>query len=471
MPATLRPKRQLFREDIPHHRPLTGNTYYLHAGFPHPSRWHDGAQTIPPHKEPITHHHLHEKPGLHDDLHNNNNNNAHQNNNNFATHEHQHQLIQFPPSHQVHQDQHNHHQNVVYDPPEPVAISVVNSKTPHSMNIHSSIVHNSNGFGGGYGDNTLGNHVQQALVSPKDQANFDPLINSLLTNHVEQAISQGRNKPENQQKPHTEPDNYDDYGIGGGGGDYDTSGKDNYNNGPSPHSVILKQPDRKPKTIIHFHPVTVGNIINFNDDNKPVVVTPSPISYGPPGHVPGKVLDQQDVLLSMADPFIKSPFKSVNGPPEFLGFEKDNNLQYGPPQYVPGNPLGNLELAPMLPSYGPPIKPDTEPVPPPYDVALPVIAHLHSGPPPPHHHHPHPPQRHRPRGRGRHQHHLHLHHVHHPPSPVPGPFYDAPVVRHPPYVVHGQAPSKFLSFHNPRFRSHSQSQTHHLHHHKSIWSW
>ena len=44
-----RPKRQLFRDEIPHHRPLTGATYHHHAGFPHPSRWHENAgEVVPP---------------------------------------------------------------------------------------------------------------------------------------------------------------------------------------------------------------------------------------------------------------------------------------------------------------------------------------------------------------------------------------------------------------------------------------
>ncbi|XP_035710843.1 early nodulin-75 [Folsomia candida] len=42
---SLRLKRQLFREDIPHHRPLTGNTYSQIHGFPHPGRWADGTKS------------------------------------------------------------------------------------------------------------------------------------------------------------------------------------------------------------------------------------------------------------------------------------------------------------------------------------------------------------------------------------------------------------------------------------------
>ncbi|CAG7684820.1 unnamed protein product [Allacma fusca] len=37
----IREKRQLFRGDIPEHRPLTGNVYALHHGFPHPGRFNE----------------------------------------------------------------------------------------------------------------------------------------------------------------------------------------------------------------------------------------------------------------------------------------------------------------------------------------------------------------------------------------------------------------------------------------------
>jgi len=55
---SVRPKRQLFREDIPETRPLSGNLYAQHHGFPHPGRWADGqrsrhkpsARLPPPHQ-------------------------------------------------------------------------------------------------------------------------------------------------------------------------------------------------------------------------------------------------------------------------------------------------------------------------------------------------------------------------------------------------------------------------------------
>ena len=43
-----RQKRQLYREAIPHHRPLSGNIYSDHHGFPHPGRWYSNAQQIKP---------------------------------------------------------------------------------------------------------------------------------------------------------------------------------------------------------------------------------------------------------------------------------------------------------------------------------------------------------------------------------------------------------------------------------------
>lgn len=467
MPGTLRPKRQLYREDIPHHRPLTGNTYYLHAGFPHPSRWHDGEQVIKPNPNPVTHHHLHRKPGLHDDVHGNNNHDHHNNHLNFNN-EHQHQLGHIFPNNN-HLSPHNHHlspahqqaHNGPHHSQQPVAISFLNNKTPHSVNIHSSIVHSNGLNGGNVVDNALGN--PHAPVSPADQANFDPLFNPLISGPPEPTTGQLRNspgyKPGKPPKPHSDPEPYDDYGTGG---DYGTTGGDYGAPAPLKENPLelqnqgANQPERKPKTIIHYHPVTVGNIINFNEDNKPELV--KPVTYGPPDHVPGYPLSNNDVMLSVAEPFMKSPFKSVNGPSEYL----ENSVQYGPPQHVPGVPLGNFDLSPMVPSYGPPLKPENEAA---VGVALPVIAHLHSGPPHHHHHHHHhppPPKHFRGKGRGYHRTRLHLHHIHHPPphpqpalAPLTGPFYD-----HPTYVVHGHVPK----LHHPHFRSQS-------HHHKAFWSW
>jgi len=45
----MRTKRQIFRHEIPRHRPLTGATYHHHAGFPHPGRFNENSvQFIPP---------------------------------------------------------------------------------------------------------------------------------------------------------------------------------------------------------------------------------------------------------------------------------------------------------------------------------------------------------------------------------------------------------------------------------------
>jgi hypothetical protein len=50
-------KRQIFREQIPHHRPLSGNIYAEHHGFPHPGRWHPNPQGILP-PNPLSGHHF-----------------------------------------------------------------------------------------------------------------------------------------------------------------------------------------------------------------------------------------------------------------------------------------------------------------------------------------------------------------------------------------------------------------------------
>ncbi|ODM93106.1 hypothetical protein Ocin01_13571, partial [Orchesella cincta] len=431
--GTLRLKRQLFREDIPHHRPLSGNTYYLHAGFPHPSRWYDGPQTILPNPNPITHHHLQHHG--HDFSHDNGQDHHHHN-----------------------QHQNNELQHQAHPPPAPIIIEHLDkNKHPLSVTIQSAVVHNN-----GVIDNSIVN-------TPPPPPGGSHTIYGRPLGHV-------RNSPRKKRppKPHSDPEpHYDDYNHGPG--DYDIPSKDY---GPPPPSHHHHHPPpatvtehlnpivtKKPKTVIHYHPVQVGNIINFNEDHKPLRESygspnhetygpPSHESYGPPKHIPGIPLAHKDVMMNMAEPFLKSPFKSVNGEPAYLSFSNSGpgigpgpGPEYGPPNHQPGAPLDALSIAPLVPSYGPPIKHD--PIPP-YGVALPVLAHFHSGalshPP---QHHP-PPKRHR----GRHQHHLHhYHHVHHHPPLHSGggesPFFD---VKYPTYVVHGHAPKKF-PFHSPHYRS------------------
>ncbi|CAL8110235.1 unnamed protein product [Orchesella dallaii] len=467
--GTLRLKRQLFREDIPHHRPLSGNTYYLHAGFPHPSRWHDGPQTIKGNPNPITHHHLAHHHG-------------HVLNDNGENQDNFQHIQQLNHNHQQHQNnelQNNHHNNhAPPPPPAPVIIETLDkNRNPLSVTIQSAIVHNN-----GVIDNSI---VNQSPPPPPihhhsggGPNNYGPPIG-----HIHNEPRKKRPRP---PKPHSDPEPYHEY-------DHPNNGPGDYDNippprdyGPPPHSQQAGPPiedhqdpsiTKKPKTVIHYHPVQVGNIINFNDDSKPLLLNPNHEGYGPPQHIPGVPLAHKDVMMDMAEPFLKSPFKTVSGEPEYLSFPSPGPApgpQYGPPDHQPGPPLDSIGIGPLVPSYGPPIKHEAipsygppikhehhDPIPP-YGVALPVLAHhFHAGAlGHPHHHPPPPPKRQRGRGRGRHQHHLHYHHVHHHPplETAESPYFE---VKYPTYVVHGHAPKKFpFHSHPPHYRSRPQKFFH-----------
>jgi hypothetical protein len=298
--GTVRPKRQLFRDDIPDHRPLSGNHYAHEHGFPHPGRWSDGLRSEhkpnprPPHQQYIDM----LDGGRHGRYHG-----------------------KGPSSGGGFHHHHNSHPG----------------RRPHSFG--SDIFHNAGfgafgNFGGGGGGG--GSHY---YGPPKSHHNPK---NTPFGNHLGSQYG----PPSAPLKPSQGPTNLKAFGFGpnvfpqeygGFGGPQNLGGGEEYD-GPAPtkethphneQPYVIEQAiehqqqphhPQKPKAFVHYHPVEYGNIINIPEKNEGGEEHDGKsVGYGPPNHTGGTPLGPIE-----NGGFI--PIKSPHGDDEVSN--KDGPLSY-----------------------------------------------------------------------------------------------------------------------------------------------